>query len=248
MIVIPMAGLSARFQRAGFQLPKYMLMAHGRSLFDHAVSSFKAYFESQSFLFVFRDVDATDHFVRSECARLGINTPLFVSLDAPTRGQAETVALGLERAAVPSDVPITIFNIDTFRPGFRFPDMVRDPHVDGYLEVFHGSGANWSFARTESIVSDRVVETAEKRPISDLCCSGLYHFRQASDFQRVYREAEQLPLESLDAKELYVAPLYNSLIREGKDIRVDIVKREEIIFCGVPDEYNDFLREQPASH
>ena len=40
MIVIPMAGLSQPFTRAGYDRPKYMLEAHGRTLFDQAVLSF----------------------------------------------------------------------------------------------------------------------------------------------------------------------------------------------------------------
>jgi 2-C-methyl-D-erythritol 4-phosphate cytidylyltransferase len=38
VIVIPMAGQSGRFARAGYDVPKYMLDARGRSLFAHALS------------------------------------------------------------------------------------------------------------------------------------------------------------------------------------------------------------------
>ncbi|EOA0230274.1 capsular biosynthesis protein, partial [Escherichia coli] len=36
MIVIPMAGLSSRFKKAGYVKPKYMLEAHGKTLFSHS--------------------------------------------------------------------------------------------------------------------------------------------------------------------------------------------------------------------
>lgn len=45
-IIIPMAGLSSRFTKAGYILPKYMLYAVDRSLFNVAVSSFEKYFKS----------------------------------------------------------------------------------------------------------------------------------------------------------------------------------------------------------
>lgn len=86
MIVIPMAGLSRRFTEAGYALPKYMLPAHGRSLFAHAVSSFAAYFESLPFMFILRDVAGTRDFVVDECRRLGIRDARIATLDAPTRG------------------------------------------------------------------------------------------------------------------------------------------------------------------
>lgn len=53
MIIIPMAGLSSRFFKAGYTKPKYMLDAHGISLFDHAVNSFKAYFKTETFYSLF---------------------------------------------------------------------------------------------------------------------------------------------------------------------------------------------------
>lgn len=41
---------------------------------------------------------------------------------------------------------------------------------------------------------------------------------------------------------MYVAPLYNILIEHGKEIHVDIIKREDVQFCGIPSEYEDFIK------
>lgn len=239
MILIPMAGLSRRFTEAGYDKPKYMLDAHGRTLFDHAVLSFSAYFDSHPFLFVARDVAGTGDFLAERCEALGIADYRIVLLDAPTRGQAETVALGLAEGAIDDAMPITIFNIDTFRPGFRFPDFIDE--ADGYLETFIGEGANWSFVRPVEEGSDRAAETTEKRPISHFCCTGLYHFARAGDFRAAYEAESQLAVSELQAGELYVAPIYNRLIAEGDDIRFTVVPRDEVIFCGVPAEYDAFL-------
>ncbi|SDB35299.1 glycosyltransferase family 2 protein [Belnapia rosea] len=247
MIVIPMAGLSRRFTEAGYDRPKYMLEAHGRSLFAHAVASFAACFESLPFLFIYRDVAGTPDFVAAECRRLGIRDMQGVVLDAPTAGQAETVALGLQRGMVDAATPVTIFNIDTFRPGFRFPTSFDPGAVDGYLEVFRGSGANWSYVRPAAPGSDRVVETTEKVPISDLCCTGLYHFRSAGQYLGAYADFAGGGAARLGLKELYVAPMYNLLIVEGADIRYDLIPAEAVVFCGVPVEYDAFLARRDAA-
>jgi hypothetical protein len=238
MIVIPMAGISRRFALAGYEVPKYMLQAGGRSLFWHAVHGFDAYFDETPFLFVYRDVMMTDEFVRAEARAMGIADARFVPLDAPTRGQAETVAIGLERSAAEREAPITIFNIDTIRTGFRFPAAPEILEADGYLEVFQGSGANWSFVLPEAPGSTRVVRTTEKDPVSDLCCTGLYHFRRAGDFMDAFnRELEGGPSQ---AGEFYVAPLYNDLIGRGLDIRYGQIEPGEVVFSGVPAEYEAF--------
>lgn len=164
MIVIPMAGMSSRFFKAYYTQPKYMLEAHGQTLFEHSVNSFAAYFASTPFLFIVRNVYDTAVFVREKATQLGIKQFYIAELHTETRGQAETVTLGLEELAkqgVDYQGSITVFNIDTFRPNFVFPDISQ--HSDGYLEVFQGGGDNWSFAKPEHAGSTKVIQTAEKK-------------------------------------------------------------------------------------
>lgn len=240
MIVFPMAGLSSRFSKAGYDRPKYMLEAGGHSLFWHSVHGFSALFATHPFLFIYRDIQGTDAFVRAEVARMNIADARFVALSAPTDGQAETVALGLKGAGLAAHEPVTIFNIDTIRAGFALPKAPEIVQSDGWLEVFRGAGANWSFVRPETPGSNRVVEVTEKNPISDLCCTGLYHFERTDAFLEAF-EAEKRDGPS-QAAEFYVAPLYNRLIGKGADIRFSLIAAEDVEFSGVPDEYEELRR------
>ncbi|NLH79767.1 MAG: capsular biosynthesis protein, partial [Phyllobacteriaceae bacterium] len=126
-------------------------------------------------------------------------------------------------------------------PSFRFPDAFDAGAVDGFLEVFEGSGANWSYVRPGGARPFGVVETAEKREISNLCCTGLYHFGRAGLFAAAYATQERLSAGELQGGELYVAPLYNELIRVGRDIRYALIRKDDVIFCGVPNEYEELL-------
>jgi hypothetical protein len=127
---------------------------------------------------------------------------------------------------------LTIFNIDTFRPGFAFPGEPL-ASADGWLEVFRGAGANWSYVKPAPGPGPWALETAEKRPISDLCCTGLYHFARAADFRAALAAERCAP----QARELYVAPLYNHLIAAGARIGWRLIERSEVAFCGTPAEY-----------
>ncbi|ABL98318.1 glycosyltransferase family 2 protein [Shewanella amazonensis] len=237
MIVIPMAGLSSRFFNAGYTQPKYMLDAGGMPLFDHALLSFAAYFGTTPFLFIVRDLYDTAAFVKTRCKALGIKDFKIVALEQPTRGQAETVYLGLTDVA--DTEPLTIFNIDTFRPGFTLPPIADT--ADGYLEVFKGEGSNWSYAKPADAKSTRVVQTTEKQPISDLCSTGLYYFRQTADFRLAYETEAARPASEWQKQELYIAPLYNHLIARGKNIHYHLIDASDVIFCGVPEEYQALL-------
>ncbi len=231
-----MAGLSRRFCEAGYDRPKFMLDLHGRSLFAHAVGSFRAYFDTEPFLFIARDEPGVPEFVAQELAALGVAAARTVLLPRPTLGQADTVRLGLQQAGTGADTPLTIFNIDTFRPGFRYPATDWMGRADGYLEVMPGTDPGFSFVHPADGGDGRVAETAEKVVISNLASTGLYWFRRAGDF-----------LSAMDGDaarahgELYVAPLYNALIARGLDVRYQTVPAAEVVFCGVPAQYEALL-------
>ncbi|WP_412125850.1 glycosyltransferase family 2 protein [Vibrio cyclitrophicus] len=236
MIVIPMAGMSSRFFKAGYDKPKYMLRAHDKTLFEHSVNSFKNYYAKEEFLFIVRDIFETVEFVKERAKYLGIKKFRIAKLNLETKGQAETVYLGLK--SVDYQGPITIFNIDTFRPDFIYPNL--NELDDGYLEVFKGTGENWSFVKSSNTESTQILETAEKRPISDLCCTGLYYFSDVRDYMNAYKHYLTKPATEWECGELYVAPLYNYLIENGKKIHYKLIKKNEVIFCGVPEEYLEF--------
>lgn len=235
-----MAGLSSRFFNAGFDKPKYMLYAQSDTLFAHSVLSFKEYFKTDDFLFIVRNIYDTPKFVELECIRLGIEKFKIVVLEQETRGQAETVAFGLLNAGISGDESLTIFNIDTFRCGFKYPNLNK--LGDGYLEVFSGEGDNWSFVLPESSISKRVIKTTEKDPISNLCSTGLYYFNRSSDYMSAFYSYQEKPSSEWVKGELYIAPLYNELINAKKDIYYNIIDSKDVIFCGTPEEYDAFSK------
>ena len=238
-IVIPMAGLSQRFVNAGFTIPKYMLYAKEKSLFSISVSSFNKYFKNTKFIFIVRNVFSSDEFVKKESSRLGILDYEIVVLNNPTLGQADTVYQGAKKSSISLDEPILIFNIDTFRQDFTFPKKIKN--WDGYLEVFIGEGNNWSYAKTENKTSNKVVHVAEKVPISNFCSTGIYFFRELKQFNSAFLKAFD-NYKSGNLKEIYVAPLYNELISNGDEIYIDLIERDEVVFCGIPNEYFDYIK------
>lgn len=237
-----MAGLSSRFAKAGYEQPKYMLPLNGGTLFHHSLDGFKAYFETEPFLFIGRDILGTEAFIREEVKRLGIKTFEIVMLPNETRGQAETVYNGIMLSGVDLETDITIFNIDTFRRDFRYPGHLGA--YDGYLEVFEGSGANWSYIRLDENDPMLVSETAEKRPISNLCCTGLYNFKRSGDFIEAFEFSNDNKL--FVKNELYVAPLYNYLISKGRKFTFHTIETNEVLFCGIPEEYTALMQKGSA--
>lgn len=241
MIVIPMAGLSSRFKKAGYQQPKFMLLAKDRTLFEHSVLSFENYFKTEHFIFIARKENGIKDFITEKCRVLGIEDYRVIFLSKETKGQAETVYKGLKSSGAEADESLTIFNIDTFRPGYKYPSEFDVRTIDGYLETFIGTGENWSNVVPLDRSKKTVRYTAEKMNISEYCCTGLYYWRRSADFERIFEKYVSSEIDSMQGGEYYIAPMYNLMIGEGKDIRFSVVDREDVVFCGVPSEYEEFL-------
>lgn len=243
MIVFPMAGLSSRFRQAGYEYQKFRLKAFGRTLFEHSVVSFSHYFGSEKLLFVTQRSFYAEEFIRTRLRKLGLQRDDYhiIQLEKPTSGQAETVLLGLKEVSGSENEPLSIFNIDTFRPDFRYPENLDLRQIDGYLEVFEAAGDHWSFVLPEAgDDTGRVLRVTEKERISDLCSTGLYYFKTVSLFRRAY-DATYVGTED-HRTETYVAPMYNYLLESGKDIRFSKIDISSIVNCGTPDEYLNVLQ------
>ncbi|MBZ7938138.1 glycosyltransferase family 2 protein [Campylobacter molothri] len=233
IIIFPMAGLSSRFTKAGYTKPKYMLDLKGNSVFFHAINSFKKYFNECQFIFIYRDIQDTKRFIEKECEKLNLNLYESIKLDKETLGQAHTVALGIQKAKIKDDESVLIFNIDTFRPNFSLPKTLDFSKIDGYLEVFEAEGEQWSFVLSGE--NNTVLKTTEKERISSLCSSGLYYFKKAVYFKEIFDTMQKE--NNLNKGEFYIAPMYNFLIQQKKNIQYHKISIDDIIFCGTPVEY-----------
>ena len=65
-IIFPLAGKSERFKQKGYPTDKYRLPLGGLTVFEHAVISFKAYFEEYIFLFIHSDKNNTKNFIQEK--------------------------------------------------------------------------------------------------------------------------------------------------------------------------------------
>ena len=186
-------------------------------------------------MFIHRHDDGSNEFIQQACKKLNIESYILKEIDFDTRGQAETVALGLENLNKEQmKESIYIFNIDSFLLNFKKPSTNFLKNTSGYLELFNGDGDHWSFAKVEG---DFVIKTTEKIRISNLCSNGLYYFSTANLFMDVFNELTQIN----KYKELYIAPMYNILIRRKFIVKHCLINKREILFCGTPSEYKFIL-------
>ena len=238
-ILVSMAGKGDRFRTAGYELPKYALEAVGRTLLNWSLCSLRPLFQSGRVLFVFCEADNHDgsiaDLISSECSDLGVADYVLIPLSNRTRGQAETAFLGLMEEA--PQAPLLIWNIDTYVEPRALIGVGRSPQNAFYcFECFEDRSYSW-VRKDES--SGHALEVREKEKISQFAGVGLYEFATVELFRDTYLKTYgKGPSQSV--RELYVAPLYGTLI--DQQIRVDapLIDASAVHILGTPVEYEDW--------
>lgn len=237
-IVMPMAGRGHRFVEAGIDVPKPLIDVRGRPMYAWATDGLPLD-QANRLIFICLAEHLTDRALEADIrARYAAHRPVIVALDEVTQGQACTVLTA--RQWIDNDEPLLIFNADTYCPT-TIAAAARGfgPQTAGILDLFAAPGDKWSFARLGA--DDRVLETAEKRRISDWASTGLYYFRRGGDFVR--HAQAMIDANDRSGNEFYVAPIYNRLIAAGEDVRGNRV--DEVWVLGTPQDLAHFEREYP---
>jgi capsule biosynthesis phosphatase len=238
-VIVPMAGRGSRFTQAGVQVPKPLIDVLGRPMYTWALDSLPLRLTRHLIFVCLREHLEATGLGADIRDRYGQLSPTIVPLDATTEGQACTVLAA--RAHIDLEKPLLIYNADTYcrtNLDTMLPGLA--PSIAGVLGVFRAAGDQWSFVRVDG--AGRVVETAEKRRISEWASTGLYHFRRAADF--VAHADAMITDDDRTRGEFYVAPVYNRLLASGADIRID--EATEFWPLGTPEELARFKQRRAS--
>jgi choline kinase len=234
-IVITMAGLGSRFKKAGYQVPKYMIEAHGKTLFEWSMESLKGFEkEDNSYIFIVRKEDEAAEFIHEKCQEMKLDHIDIIELDYLTDGQATTAMLGNQYWDKNSE--LMIYNIDTYVEAGQM--NLAQIAGDGFIPCFHAPGDHWSFVKLDD--DGKAVEVREKERISDNCTLGAYYFKSCQLYEDLYNEYYSSN-ENLEKGEKYVAPLYSYLISKDGDVRISLVDFDKVHVLGTPEELNVFI-------
>ena len=160
--IITMAGLGSRFRKAGYNVPKFMIEAKGKTLFEWSIESLNDFKQDSKYIFIVREENGAEEFIKAKCNEINIKNYEIIKLDHLTSGQAETAKIAVEKCE--PDDEILIYNIDTYIDPKYFKK--NDIKGDGCIPCFNAPGEHWSFAKTDE--DGKVIDVREKVKISDI--------------------------------------------------------------------------------
>ncbi len=211
-ILIPMAGEGSRFAKEGYQFPKPLIDVNGKPMIQKVVENLD--FDAE-YIFLVRKSHLEKYSGLSETLIQITNKKCkIVIVDSLTEGAACTALLAKE--FINNDEELLIANSDQILDYEidNFHLLKNLTNVDGIVFSFIAVHPKWSFVKLNSRMY--ITEVAEKKPISNIATCGIYWFRKGSEF---VSSAEKMIDKKIKVNnEYYIAPVYNEMIAEGKEI------------------------------
>lgn len=236
-IVIPMAGRGSRFADAGYKKPKPLIDVKGKPMIQVVTENLTPKCEHR-FIYICQNQHIKDYNLVPLLKSLAKNVEI-IGIDGVTEGQVCTVLKAKEY--INNDEPLMCANSDQYID-FDINDYLsamQNGNYDGFIMTMKANDPKWSYAKTDD--NGFVVETAEKKVISDEATVGIFNFKHGRD---LVLSAEQMIKDNIRVNnEFYTCPCYNYLIKKGKKIGIYNIGEEYngMYGLGIPKDLEFFL-------
>lgn len=244
-VLIPMAGKSQFFPESEFPFPKPLIEIGPKTMIEHVIDNLSTADTDVQFIFVLSSADCRKFHLDSTLNIITDHRCKIVLLDSETRGAACSALMAIRHIA--DETPLVIANADQLFDD-RLDDLLKPlKGADAGVLTFESVHPRWSYVRLDE--QGRVVETAEKRPISRRAIAGLYYFRQGRDF--VTSAMRMIEKDAAVNGSFYIAPVLNEMILRGQTIQAVNVDSQRYHTFYTPQkikEYEAQRQRQGASH
>jgi NDP-sugar pyrophosphorylase family protein len=242
-IVIPMAGRGSRFVEAGYDLPKPLIPVHGVPMIKVVIDNLTPKCEHR-FIFVCQNEHIRNYNLIPRLRSFAPGCEV-IGIDGVTQGQLCSVLKA--RHLIDNDLPLMTANSDQFID-FDINAFIEDMNLrnlDGLIMTMNSDDPKWSYVRIDPM--GYVVETAEKKVISNDATVGIYNFRRGRD---LVRAADRMIEDGFTVNnEFYICPSYNYLIQESAKIGIYSIGKENdgMYGLGIPKDLEFFLNNKISS-
>lgn len=213
-ILIPMAGFSAFYPESARAFPKAFTEVLGRPMIQKVIENLSTINKKKRFIFIINDADVKKYRLDNVLKMLTNNQCEIILQIGATRGAVCSLLLAIQH--INHDNPILISNADQIidHDFNALLEKFGAADVDGGVVTFDSVHPQWSYARVDEF--DRVMETAEKKPISHNAIAGLYYFAKGKDF---IESAKNSILKDRSHNNMYyTSTVLNEMVLNNKNI------------------------------
>ncbi len=241
-IVIPMSGFGERFRKAGYLVPKPLIVIDGKTIIQHVVEMFPG---EKDIIFICNK----DHLIEPtyrmrEILRKIAPECKIVSIDPHKLGPVNAVLKAIDELDLEKP---TIVNYADFTCDWSYVDFcntVMKNECDGAIPSYRGFHPHTLWSNYYAYVLEenmRVHDVQEKKPFTDnprneFASSGTYYFKNANLMKQYF---ERCVVEDLTVGgEYYVSMVYKPMIQDGLNIQV--YELEHFMQWGTPSDLEEY--------
>jgi choline kinase len=219
-VLIPMAGENQGFPESHNPFPMPLIEIGSKTVIERVIDNLSTVAEQVQFIFVINNDDCRKFHLDNTLNIITGGQCHIVRLNKETQGSSCSALMAIDHIA--TDTPLLIANSDQI-----FEDSVAELIVDfqtadAGVVTFNSVHPRWSYVRLDE--HGKVVEIAEKRPLSRHAIAGLYYFRRGKDFVDAAMQMIRKN-ESVNGR-YFISPALNQLILANKTIQIRNVEIE----------------------
>jgi dTDP-glucose pyrophosphorylase len=214
-IVIPMVGINT-FDTAEYKYPKPLIEILGKPLLQLVVDCLNNIKENKRFIFIVNSSDCFKYHLDSILQLITNNQAVVIKLEKDTKGAACSVLMAVDY--INNDDPMLISSSDHIIEYDldKITNHFISREIDAGVVCFESVHPKWSFVRIDE--NFKIIETAEKRPLSKNAIAGLYYFRHGFDF--VKATMNMIKKDAHVNGLFYIAPALNELVLLGSNMEI----------------------------
>lgn len=210
-ILIPLAGQNALFSITDYPFSKPLIEIEGKSIIQMTIENLKSIDKDIHFIFLVRVEDCKKFYFDQVLRIISDNKCSIIKIENETKGALCSALLAIEE--IDNNTPLIISNGDQVLKEDLNDILNSLSKFDAGVVCFQSVHPRWSFIRT---VENEVVETAEKRPISQNAIAGIFYFQKGSNFIKSAMSA--IKKGANYNGNYYISSALNELILENKKV------------------------------
>lgn len=230
-IVIPMAGEGRRFREAGYQAAKPFIDVKGRPMIVRVIENLRPI--SDCFTLICR----SNVVEKLEKITGGMEMDIRC-LPVPGLTDGSVASVLTARDKIAPEVPVIIANADQLveYDVAKWREHLEEENRHSIWLFGPATHPKWSYAK---VWDGKIIEVAEKNPISQLATVGIYYWNKWES----YVSAADAMMQNDDNRvngEWYNAPVYNEAIKRGETVRPFYPRK--MIGLGTPEDLEAYVK------
>lgn len=207
-----MGGKSQFFNSLEYPFPRPLIEVCGKPIIELVIENLRGIREELQYVFVVNEGDCLQYHIDNTLNLLTDDKCQVVRIKGETKGSVCSSLLGIEY--INNDDPLVVANSDQIieEDLDKIMEFFRSKNADAGVICFESVHPRWSYAKINE--EGRIIETAEKRPISKNAIAGFYFFNRGRDFVRAAMQS--IKKEHKVNGQYYIAPVMNELILENR--------------------------------